>query len=566
MNADTSSRRSLLAAMPWICAALLCFAPCCLGAPTGAQGKETRSVQTLESPDTHDWREVFTPFQDPLRTRPAELDHSLNLELPPDLHAGNGAAEAGIDAFPCADDDSARAFDDPERARFMLAGGETGAPGKKDITDKLASPDLPRLDLPQAVRLALCHNAEVRGAWSAIAQQAAVLGQARSAYLPQINAGANRYRSRLRYPGSRYPDSDLRVSSQNIGLSWRLFDFGLRNARTEAAGYQLQAALASRDAAVYKALRDVAQTYFDAQIAWARLQAQQELQPLAERTLQATRRRQAQGAGSGNDTLQAESALARIKLERSRAEGDYRKVLALLTQTLGLPAHAGYRLAPLAILPESSSGTPNPHLPMQKALDDWLTEAAERHPAILSARAQWQAARASVRAARAEGMPTLDLGYNYYRNGRPNTSLNTMQSRESVLSISLSFPLFDGFNTTYKVRGAQALAEQKGIEYEAARQQILREIAQTHAEAHAALDNLDAARRLYRAAQATAQSTQRQYEGGAADILRVNQSLDALQQSLLERTRAEAEWLAARMKLWSIETAIETSQPITEDP
>ena len=170
--------------MPWIYAALLCFAPCCLGAPTGAQGKETRSGQTLESPDTHDWREVFTPFQDPLRTRPAELDHSLNLELPPDLHAGDGTTEAGIDAFPCADDDPARAFDDPERARLMLAGGETGAPGKKDITDRLASPDLPRLDLPQAVRLALCHNAEVRGAWSAIAQQAAILGQARSAYLP----------------------------------------------------------------------------------------------------------------------------------------------------------------------------------------------------------------------------------------------------------------------------------------------------------------------------------------------------------------------------------------------
>ena len=562
-----------------LCALLCAAAPVQAQEHSRLQEPAAREMPaSASSPEARDWREAFTPFEDPLRTRPPELDQPLRLELPPDLRSGEAVTDRidadNVEAFPCAESNltaALAAFKPAHAAPTGKADGKANreanreAAGQPTPSASLPQSDQPQLSLSQAVRLALCRNAEVRGAWSAIAQQAAALGQARSAYLPQISAGANRYRSRLRYPGTAAPDSSLRVSSQNIGLSWLLFDFGAREARNEAANLQLQAALASRNAIIHNALREVAQTYFDAQIAWSRRQAQEELLPLAERTLQTTRRRQSRGASSGNDTLHAESALARIQLERSRAEGDYRKALSSLTQTLGLPAHTRYRLAPLIALPEPAAGKTGRQI-LQKALDDWLAEAAERHPAIRSAQAQWQAARANVRAVRAEGLPTISAGYNFYRNGRPNTALDTLQSRESVLSISLTLPLFDGFNTTYKVRGAQALAEQKKTEYEAARQQVLREIAQTHAETQAALDNLDAARRLFLTAQAAAQSTQRQYEGGAADILRLNQSLQDLQQALLERTRAEAEWLAARMKLWAIAAATEAVSAPTHAP
>jgi outer membrane protein len=193
---------------------------------------------------------------------------------------------------------------------------------------------------------------------------------------------------------------------------------------------------------------------------------------------------------------------------------------------------------------------------MQKALVDWMTEVEQKHPAIVAAHAQWMAAQAAVRAAQADGLPTLDASYNYYRNGRPNQSLPDLKSNEWLLGLTLTIPLFDGFNTTYKIRNAQAVAEQKAIEYQSTEQQTLQDIVQSYADAQAAWNNLHAAEQLRQAAQDAADSTQRQYDKGAADIVQINQSLVTLQQSLQERARAQAEWLHAKLKLWVIDAQL----------
>ena len=100
--------------------------------------------------------------------------------------------------------------------------------------------------------------------------------QARSAWLPQISAGISRQRSQQRFTGTPQANSSRTTyaNSQNMGLRWRLWDFGARHARSEAARLQLQAALASQHATVHQALVEVLQRYTQAQIAQSRLQAQ----------------------------------------------------------------------------------------------------------------------------------------------------------------------------------------------------------------------------------------------------------------------------------------------------
>ncbi|MFT3815605.1 MAG: TolC family protein [Acidovorax sp.] len=509
--------------------------------------------------------------QSPLHTEPEALGRSLRVHLPPDLLASSGPGEPadpgnadGLQSLDldCATRASASSADNPQWALQTLQASSHATPSV--------------LHLPIAVQLAVCHNPQLRASWSQIAQQAAQAGQAQSAYWPQLNASVARQRSRVGYADADIPASQTQVTAQNVILSWRLWDFGARSARVDAAQAQVRAALSGQNAVLHKAVADVLHIYAEAQSAQARLATQRQLQPLASRNLQAVKRRQAAGAGSAGDILQAITAQARIQLEQSRAEGDLRKALAQLIYQVGLPP--GTALEVSSLLPESTlevtgqlsptaeitteKAVPHPAVPLlslttqrllNQTLNDWLAHARQYHPAVEAARAQLQAAEASLKAIRADGLPTLDLSLGHYRNGRPNMALSAVHSRENVVGISLAIPLFDGFANTYKANAAQALMEQRLVELQATEQQTLQEVVQLHAEAHASLNNLKAAADLYRAAQAAVQSVQRQYEKGALDVLQLNQGLITLQQAQYELTRAQLEWSRARLRLWLVE-------------
>ena len=504
------------------------------------------------------WRDRLTPLQDPLRTEPTPLRQPLAVPLPPDLLAAPPGSPKQpqpigsllLTEWPCA---TRQAAASPPSALGLLHAAQAESPGST------TPPDAPLLlSLPTAIHLALCHHPQVRASWSAIAQQAAQLGQTRSAYWPQLAAGVGRQRSRASYGGAT-PAETTWATRQHAIVSWRLWDFGARSARADAAQAQLQAALRGQDATARKALADVLQAYGDAQAAQARLVTQRSLRPLAERSMQAAQRRQAGGAGSGNDVLQAAAALARTQLELSRSQGEMDKAHAQLAYLIGLPPATAYRTEAVNPAPAGGAGPRPPgddqHPLLARSLDDWLAQAPQSHPAILAARAQWQAAQASLKAIQSEGLPTLDLNLAHYRNGRPDVAVTASRSSESVVGLSLNIPLFDGFAHTYKVRAAQALVEQKAIELQATEQQTLQDIVQQHAEARAALNNLQAARSLYAVAAEAAQSAQRQYEQGVADIVQLNQSLNALQQAQLELARSHTDWNKARLRLWLQETS-----------
>ncbi|MDN2700688.1 TolC family protein [Janthinobacterium sp. SUN100] len=400
------------------------------------------------------------------------------------------------------------------------------------------------LTLPAAVDLALCRNAQVHGAWAGIRLQAAGVGEARAAYLPTLNGSLSRVHDRTAYPGARTASSSLDSNTGSLSLSWRLFDFGGRAAGQRSAQALLDAALANRDAVLQKTLAATVSAYFDAQTARASVQMRQAYEALARETVQATQRRAQRGLGSHSDTLQATSALAKAALGASRADGDERKARAVLVYTLGLPAGT-------AVLVDDDGDGAGARLNagLRDDLSAWLAQARERHPAIVAAQAQLAAARERVAVARSEGRPSIDLTANLYQNGRPNQGLSPASTRETLVGISLNIPLFDGFARHYKVRGAQAQAEQREAEAQEVRQQTLMDLVRTHAEASTALANLSAAQTWLDAAQDALASVQRKFGLGAADILEMLNTQSALLEAQQERIRCQAEWRSARLRL-----------------
>jgi outer membrane protein len=127
--------------------------------------------------------------------------------------------------------------------------------------------------------------------------------------------------------------------------------------------------------------------------------------------------------------------------------------------------------------------------------------------------------------------------------------MKKLSSKGSDLLGNQHIPIFDGFSRTYKVRGAQAQAEQKEAELADTEQQVLMEVVKAHADAESALQNLQASETLLAAAQDSFAASHRRYDKGAADILEMLNTQSLLSDAQQERIRCLAEWHSSRLRL-----------------
>lgn len=399
------------------------------------------------------------------------------------------------------------------------------------------------ISLATALDMALCFNPQSQDAWASIRQYSAQRGEARAAYLPNISASISRQQQQSRYPAtSSQMDTSITTDSRYASLTWRLLDFGGREARLQAADHMLSAALASRDAIVQKIMRDVIAMYFSAQSAQAEREARAEGKNIAQEILAMAKRRELQGLAAHTDSLQAATALAKAELELARATANADKTSLALALQLGLPQ----RMLQIPRIPATDVHRYNV---IQKDLSAWQALASEQHPAIVAAYAQWQAAKEQYKATRADGLPVLEFSHSRYLNGRPNQELNSRQSRESVTGLTLSIPLFEGFGRHYKQQGALAQIAQKEAQWQETRNQVLHDISQTYSEATASLLTLEASGRLLRIAEETMQAIQRKYANGLADTQEILNAQAGLADARQERVRTLAEWRSAQLRL-----------------
>ena len=404
--------------------------------------------------------------------------------------------------------------------------------GQKDFSRPLA--------LGEAVDLALCNNPQIKSAWANIKIQAGAVGEARAAYLPTLSGSLNQTNDQKSYPKSNYPSSNNDRTTFQGGATWRIFDFGGRAANHEAAENLLTAALASHNATLQKALSDVIQAYFDAMTAQAALKAATEGEGIAQLTLSSAKAREEKGVIPQSDKLRAKTALAKAALEHNRAYGNYRKAMAVLGHILGVPSNTV-----ISIPADIQSNTAE----VSKDLKSWLEEAQKNHPAIIAARAQVEAAQNRVTVARSAGLPTLNFSSNYYQNTGPGEAVTPTETNETTVGIGLSIPLFDGFSSTYKIRGAQAQVEQKKAELADTEDRIALELIKAYADVTFTLLNLDASANLLETAQEALTVSQRRYDKGAADITEILSTQSTLSNAQQERIRCLAEWHSARLRL-----------------
>ena len=393
------------------------------------------------------------------------------------------------------------------------------------------------LSLDDAVHLALAHNPRVASAWAAVHIQGAGLGLAESAFLPTLSAQIQIGRS---HTGQNLPGG-LNISEQAVAsaaLNYLLYDFGARRATRIASRETLNAANSSLSTALQDLFLDVARAYFRLAGTDAAVAAAIASEKAAAESLGAARTRYDAGAGTPADRLQAQTAYSQAVLTRIKAEGDQRNARGTVANLLGL--EPGYPLH----LAEGEPAVPSPYA--TQAVERLITMALDQRPDLAASDAQIRAAQAQVDAVRAAGLPTISFGANV---GATHSWQQSAELYSDSIGISISVPIFTGYQSTYQIAQAKAQKEQK----QADRAQLAQSIALQVWNAYQDLVTQDRALATALDLLASAEQSERvalgRYKAGIGNILEVLTAQSALASARQQEVLARYQLALAKVTL-----------------
>lgn len=426
----------------------------------------------------------------------------------------------------------AAGLDDP----FSTQGMVTPSPAERQICRQPVKGRA--LSLVDVVEIALCNNPQTRASWAAARAQAARLGSSKSAWLPSLSIQGSASHDATRTAGVSTVSN---TPSASLTASYLLYNFGGRRAGIENARQLLIAANASADATLQSLFLSAVKAYFGALSAEASVTASLASEESARRSWLAAEAQVKAGTATPADELQAKTAYAQAVFNRIQAQGVARSARGSLANVMGLqPTHA----PSLQPLPEQ-----HPNLSMEKDINHLIDEALARRPDLAAANAQIKAAQASVITSRASGLPSLSLNGSVSNSTAMVVGSNAINTRDGAITINLTFPLFTGFDTTYKVLAAREQVENSTETRRQLANQVTLEVWQAYQNLRTQSQALRSARTLLASATLSYQLNLGRYEAGVGTILEVLSSQSALASARQQHVSALYNWNIARFSL-----------------
>lgn len=389
----------------------------------------------------------------------------------------------------------------------------------------------------EVVDRALCQNPRTREAWANARIQAAQVGVAQSSYLPDLDGRVGTNRT----SGSGDTTNKTTQSSAALTLSWLLYDFGARAANLENARQLLSAASLTLDATVQTVFLDALRAYYATQAARAAVTAAMESEKASRESLTAAEVRYKVGTGTPADRLQAQTAWSQATLTRIKAEGILRTAYGTLANVMGLDANRSLTLAEIPKIPADPR--------IERDVETLIDEARVRRPELKAAEARVGAARSNVDSVRASGKPSISLGTGASWQGTDTGGGNDFSSRSNSIGLTLSIPIFSGFETTYNVRAAEARVDAARALRDNVKLQVALDVWTAYQDLTTASQTLTASADLLASAEQSERVALGRYKAGVGNILDVLNAQSALANARLQRIQAALDWYVARASL-----------------
>lgn len=395
------------------------------------------------------------------------------------------------------------------------------------------------LSFPAAVNLALCRNPQTRSAWAAARVQAAALGTAESAWLPDLSLTAGKSRDFGQHAdvNGEITSSDGNTGDAAATLQWTLYDFGGRGARIKSARSLMDAAAATATSIAQQVVRLVVQSYYGVVANDAALVSAKITDDVTAHSLEIARSLREGGVGTLADVLQAETAHGQAVLAHIQAEAAAKTARGTLAVSLGLTAEEAFKLEPEPVPAEVPALTAR--------MADLMAEAVRQRPDLKAAQAQRDAADYAITVARAAGRPSITIGavHTY------TTQTGVLSENYNQVGINVTWPLFSGFATSYGVRQAQATLQ----EQESALEQVGLTVSLDVWSGYYALDSanqqLAVTAGLTKTANDNLDVALGRYQAGVGTIVDVLTAQSAAATSRTLRINAELGWKVARANL-----------------
>jgi len=383
------------------------------------------------------------------------------------------------------------------------------------------------LDLTKAGEIALSHHPDLVRRKSSVAAANAQVGQALSAFFPQISLGGSYSQSTGNSSGlsgshrasqTHYSDSS-RNQSASLGLSQLIFDFGQTDAAYQRSKHNAQSAAHDLENIILSTLLEVRESYFTYLEELSLLEVADQTVKSFEKHLDDISKRYDVGRGTKADVASASVNLGEARLEALRNKNRLEKARLRLNLSMGLEEDPGYEVQ--RVIPQSVFDIE------QK---DAVAQARESRPDLKSSWQQFKAAEQSLIRAKGGYYPSLSLGGTYSFGGKRFPLV-----RNWSLTPSFSWTIFDSFNTSEAIEEARANLREARADLATVRQQAYLEVNESWLDTQVSRKRMALAKETIESATESLRLVSGRYKVGRATRL---EQTDA--ELALARAKAEA--------------------------
>lgn len=401
-------------------------------------------------------------------------------------------------------------------------------------------------ELEGLVERAFDDNLDLRQAWARLEQAQASSRQARASWFPVVTADAQAGRSRQ--PGfttevgpGGTPTTAREAQEENnfrtsIGANYEIDLWGRLAANRKAAAYDEGAARADVETMAISITSQVAEAWFDVVAQQEKLTLLDEQIEIAERYLELTRMRLAQGVSTALDVNQQQQQVENLRgqleqVESQRALAEHRLAVLLGQAPSNGPEVATEELPPMPELP--AAGVP--------------VDLLERRPDVRSAYLRLRALDWRTAAAARDKLPSLRLSASLFLQAADLGNL--FDDIFWSITAAASQTVFAGGSKDAAQARAEAAARAQLYRYAGAVVQAISEVENAvvlEARQDAFLERLEAQRKN---AEVALELARNRYRSGTLDYLRVLTSLQSLQQIEQNMVDARRRQISNRLQL-----------------
>ncbi len=388
-----------------------------------------------------------------------------------------------------------------------------------------------RLSLERCIEIGLGRNPSVVAAGSATNAAAARVGQAQSAYYPQVTlTGA--YSKFSSYADPTNSSQDLYQGTAS--LTQNIFDFGKTPSQVKIQRLSESASRSDQRSTISAVAFNVKQAYYKMLQAEKNSVVAAETVKLNQDQLDQARGFFDAGVKSKYDVTTAEVNLSNARLGLIRADNAVRIARVTLNNAIGVPDAPDFEIEDTLAFQKSAV-----------TFEDAVQRAYGARPDLLAQQSRREASRESVSLARSGYYPSLTGNASYTRaDDRFVPELSGWSA-----GVMLTVPLFSGFLTNSQVKEAKENLNAAAANEEALRQSILLDVQQAYLALREAEDSVSVADLTVQQAQENYDIANGRYHAGVGSPLDVSNALVGLANAKTNSIAALANYKIAEAAL-----------------